>query len=87
MIAFPFFRRAAPHPERKQPAFRPPSLIRRQILADHVIVLSVRLDAANPWLEVSRSRDASEIDRLQKVYALPLVREVFLELNGQDVPL
>lgn len=50
------------------------------------ITLSVRLDAASPWIEVTAAHkdDTASIvnlNRLQKIYTNPLVREIFLELN------
>jgi hypothetical protein len=66
---------------------RAASLIMRRSLASGATVLLVRTDEASEWLEVYRaergeSAKLAEIDRLQRVYQNPLVRDVFIEMQG-----
>lgn len=63
-----------------------PKFIRRTHHASGAVVLAVRSKEDEPWIEVAAAPPddpaaLAELDRLQRVCAEPLVREVFAELN------
>lgn len=68
---------------------RPSSLILRRSLASGDVALCVRSEPSTAWLEVFRAaagdaKALSELNRLQRVYADPLVRDVFIELTQNE---
>jgi hypothetical protein len=67
---------------RQEPTFAvpEPGFVRKNVDNYGVATLSVRWSRTNPWVDVFKSADMNEINRLKTLYENTIVREIVLEL-------